>query len=227
MRGGSTITQQLAKNLLLSGERTLLRKGQELVLTALEVLLDKQRILEIYLNNVEWGEGVFGAEAAAQHYFSDGAGALGAMRSGAARGDAAAPKFFESGPARPTSPAARRRSSRAWATSNCPDADRQLLCAAPRMRRMSGSLSAEIAAAAARLVVEEGMEYGAAKRKAARDLARGALRSASCRATTTVEDEVRAYIAAVLRRHAARRTGRAARARRCAGWSAWPSSGRT
>ncbi len=68
--GGSTITQQLAKNLLLSGERTLLRKGQELVLTlALEQLLTKQRILEIYLNSVEWGEGVFGAEAAAQHYF--------------------------------------------------------------------------------------------------------------------------------------------------------------
>jgi monofunctional glycosyltransferase len=68
--GGSTITQQLAKNLLLSGERTLLRKGQEFILTfALEIMLSKQRILEIYLNNVEWGEGVFGAEAAAQHYF--------------------------------------------------------------------------------------------------------------------------------------------------------------
>jgi monofunctional biosynthetic peptidoglycan transglycosylase len=68
--GGSTITQQLAKNLLLSGERSLLRKGQELVLTlVLEQVLTKERILEIYLNNVEWGEGVFGAEAAAQHYF--------------------------------------------------------------------------------------------------------------------------------------------------------------
>lgn len=68
--GGSTITQQLAKNLLLSGERNLLRKAQEFVLTlALEALLDKERILEIYLNSVEWGEGVFGIEAAAQHYF--------------------------------------------------------------------------------------------------------------------------------------------------------------
>ena len=68
--GGSTITQQLAKNLFLSGERTLLRKGQELVLTfALEQLLSKRRIMEIYLNSVEWGDGVFGAEAAAQHYF--------------------------------------------------------------------------------------------------------------------------------------------------------------
>jgi len=75
--GGSTITQQLAKNLLLSGERTLLRKGQEIVLTyALEHMLSKQRILEIYLNNVEWGEGVFGAEAAAQHYFRKSAGRL-------------------------------------------------------------------------------------------------------------------------------------------------------
>ncbi len=68
--GGSTITQQLAKNLFLSGERTLVRKGQEFVLTMLlEHLLSKQRILEIYLNSVEWGEGVFGAEAAAQHYY--------------------------------------------------------------------------------------------------------------------------------------------------------------
>ncbi|WP_298931668.1 monofunctional biosynthetic peptidoglycan transglycosylase [uncultured Ramlibacter sp.] len=68
--GGSTITQQLAKNLLLSGERTLLRKGQEIVLAfALEKMLGKQRILEIYLNSVEWGEGVFGAEAAAWHYY--------------------------------------------------------------------------------------------------------------------------------------------------------------
>lgn len=79
LRGGSTITQQLAKNLLLSGERTLLRKGQELVLaTALELLLDKERILEIYLNSVEWGEGVFGAEAAAQHYFRKPASRLSA-----------------------------------------------------------------------------------------------------------------------------------------------------
>ena len=68
--GGSTITQQLAKNLFLSGERTLPRKVQELALTLmLEAVLSKQRILEIYLNSVEWGEGIFGAEAAAQHYY--------------------------------------------------------------------------------------------------------------------------------------------------------------
>jgi monofunctional biosynthetic peptidoglycan transglycosylase len=87
--GGSTITQQLAKNLLLSGERTVLRKGQELVLTLmLEGLLSKQRILEIYLNNVEWGEGLFGAQAAARHYFRIDAARLGPA-GGAAGGDAA------------------------------------------------------------------------------------------------------------------------------------------
>ena len=75
--GGSTITQQLAKNLLLSGERHFVRKGQELVLTLmLETLLSKRRILEIYLNHVEWGEGVFGAEAAARHYFGKSAAQL-------------------------------------------------------------------------------------------------------------------------------------------------------
>jgi monofunctional biosynthetic peptidoglycan transglycosylase len=75
--GGSTITQQLAKNLFLSGERTFIRKGQEFVLTVmLEGLLGKQRILEIYLNHVEWGEGIFGAEAAAQHYFQKPASQL-------------------------------------------------------------------------------------------------------------------------------------------------------
>lgn len=67
--GGSTITQQLAKNLLLSGERTVLRKAQEALLALmLETALDKGRILEIYLNHVEWGEGLFGAQAAARYY---------------------------------------------------------------------------------------------------------------------------------------------------------------
>lgn len=68
--GGSTITQQLAKNLFLSGERSYLRKAQEVIITyMLEYLMSKERIFEIYLNVVEWGVGVFGAEAAAQHYF--------------------------------------------------------------------------------------------------------------------------------------------------------------
>jgi monofunctional glycosyltransferase len=67
--GGSTISQQLAKNLFLSGERSLPRKAQEFLITfMLEGLLGKRRILEIYLNHVEWGEGVFGAQAAARHY---------------------------------------------------------------------------------------------------------------------------------------------------------------
>jgi monofunctional biosynthetic peptidoglycan transglycosylase len=97
--GGSTITQQLAKNLLLSGERTLLRKGQEIVLTfALENVLSKQRILEIYLNNVEWGEGVFGAEAAAQHYFRKGAGRLTAYESARLAVMLPQPKRFEKTP---------------------------------------------------------------------------------------------------------------------------------
>ena len=99
IRGGSTITQQLAKNLLLSGERTLLRKGQELVLTyALEHLLDKRRILEIYLNHVEWGEGVFGAEAAAQHYFRKSAAQLSAWEAARLAVMLPRPRYFEQQP---------------------------------------------------------------------------------------------------------------------------------
>ena len=99
IRGGSTITQQLAKNLLLSGERTLLRKGQEFVLTLLlEHLLSKQRILEIYLNNVEWGAGVFGAEAAAQHYFRKSAARLTAAEAARLAVMLPAPKRFEKTP---------------------------------------------------------------------------------------------------------------------------------
>lgn len=97
--GGSTITQQLAKNLLLSGERNLLRKGQELVLTlTLEALLSKRRILEIYLNSVEWGEGVFGAEAAAQRYFKKPADKLSAYEAARLAVMLPSPKFFETRP---------------------------------------------------------------------------------------------------------------------------------
>jgi monofunctional biosynthetic peptidoglycan transglycosylase len=97
--GGSTITQQLAKNLFLSGERTLLRKGQELVLTLLlERLLTKQRILEIYLNNVEWGEGVFGAEAAAQYYYRKPAAKLSAYEAARLAVMLPRPKYFETRP---------------------------------------------------------------------------------------------------------------------------------
>jgi monofunctional biosynthetic peptidoglycan transglycosylase len=76
--GASTISQQLAKNLFLSGTRSWVRKGQEAVITwMLETALSKRRILELYLNYAEWGEGVFGAEAAARYHFGVSAAALG------------------------------------------------------------------------------------------------------------------------------------------------------
>jgi monofunctional biosynthetic peptidoglycan transglycosylase len=100
--GGSTITQQLAKNLFLSGERTVLRKAQEFVLTlGLEALLDKRRILEIYLNSVEWGEGLFGAQAAARHYFGLDAARLGPEHAARLAVMLPAPKRFERRPASP------------------------------------------------------------------------------------------------------------------------------
>jgi monofunctional biosynthetic peptidoglycan transglycosylase len=97
--GGSTITQQLAKNLFLSGERNFVRKGQELALSfALEAILGKRRILEIYLNEVEWGEGVFGAGAAARRYFGVGAGELGPQQAAQLAVMLPAPKRFEKRP---------------------------------------------------------------------------------------------------------------------------------
>ena len=102
MVGGSTITQQLAKNLFLSGERNFLRKAQELVLAwELEAILGKRRILEIYLNEVEWGEGVFGAAAAAQRYFGVGAAALGTQQAAQLAVMLPAPKRFEKRPGSP------------------------------------------------------------------------------------------------------------------------------
>ncbi len=77
VRGGSTISQQLAKNLFLSPRRSLLRKVQEVVITLmLELVLGKRRILELYLNVIEWGDGIYGAEAAARHYYGLGAADL-------------------------------------------------------------------------------------------------------------------------------------------------------
>jgi monofunctional biosynthetic peptidoglycan transglycosylase len=97
--GGSTITQQLAKNLFLGSERSIARKGQEFLITfMLEALLDKQRILEIYLNNVEWGEGVFGAEAASRHYFHVPAAQLGPSQAARLAVMLPAPKRFEKKP---------------------------------------------------------------------------------------------------------------------------------
>lgn len=94
--GGSTITQQLAKNLFLSGERNFVRKGQEFVITQfLELTLSKREILAIYLNNVEWGEGVFGVEAAAQHYFRKPAKQLSNYESARLAVMLPRPKYFE------------------------------------------------------------------------------------------------------------------------------------
>jgi monofunctional biosynthetic peptidoglycan transglycosylase len=94
--GGSTITQQLAKNLFLSGERTMVRKAQELVLTLmLETVLDKRRILEIYLNHVEWGEGIFGAQAAAQRYYGKPAAQIAPDEAARLAVMLPRPRFFE------------------------------------------------------------------------------------------------------------------------------------
>lgn len=80
-RGGSTITQQLAKNLFLSNQRSYLRKGQELIISVmLEQVMSKQRILELYLNLAQWGENVFGAQAAAERYFKRPASNLSAAQ---------------------------------------------------------------------------------------------------------------------------------------------------
>lgn len=75
--GGSTLTQQLAKNLFLSGHRTLVRKGEETLVTImLSLCLSKQRTLELYLNYAQWGRNVFGIEAAARHYYGISANQL-------------------------------------------------------------------------------------------------------------------------------------------------------
>ena len=100
--GGSTITQQLAKNLFLSGERTFFRKAQELVLTVvLEQCLSKQRILDIYLNSVEWGEGIFGIEAAARHYYGRSVGQLSAAEAARLAVMLPRPKYYEKFPRSP------------------------------------------------------------------------------------------------------------------------------
>lgn len=97
--GGSTISQQLAKNLFLGSERSWLRKGQEFLITfMLEGLLSKQRLLEIYLNNVEWGEGTFGAQAAALHYYRVPADQLSPNQAAHLAVMLPAPKRFEKRP---------------------------------------------------------------------------------------------------------------------------------
>ena len=100
--GGSTITQQLAKNLFLSPSRSYLRKAEEAVITVmLEAMLPKRRILEIYLNVIEWGSGVFGAEEASRHYFGATAAQLSAEQAARLAAMAPNPRFYERNPGAP------------------------------------------------------------------------------------------------------------------------------
>ena len=94
--GGSTISQQLARNLFLSPEKTYIRKGQEFLITwMLEFWMDKERIFEIYLNSVEWGDGIYGAEAAARHYFGVPASRLSAWQAARLAVMLPRPKYFD------------------------------------------------------------------------------------------------------------------------------------
>ena len=94
--GASTISQQLAKNLFLSADRTPWRKGQEAIITVMiEQVLDKRRILEIYLNVIEWGDGIFGAEAAARHYFGASAQSLAAEPAARLAAIVPNPRFYD------------------------------------------------------------------------------------------------------------------------------------
>lgn len=94
--GGSTISQQLAKNLFLSGRRTPWRKLEEALITVmLENMMDKRRIFEIYLNVIEWGNGVFGAEAAARYYFKTTAAGLGAEQAAKLAAMVPNPRYYD------------------------------------------------------------------------------------------------------------------------------------
>lgn len=94
--GGSTISQQLAKNLFLSSKKTPWRKGEEVIITLmLENVMSKRRILEIYLNVIEWGNGVFGAEAAARYYFGVPASSLTAEQSARLAAMVPNPRFYD------------------------------------------------------------------------------------------------------------------------------------
>lgn len=94
--GGSTISQQLAKNLFLSSKRTPWRKLEEAMITVmLEAVMDKRRIFEIYLNVIEWGNGVFGAEAAARHYYRTSAARLSAGQAAKLAAMVPNPRFYD------------------------------------------------------------------------------------------------------------------------------------
>lgn len=107
-RGASTITQQLAKNLYLSPSRNPLRKFRELILARrLEAELPKARILELYLNVIEWGDGIYGAEAAARTYFHESAADLDAPQAATLAAAIINPRIYS--PARPTTRLIRRQ----------------------------------------------------------------------------------------------------------------------
>ena len=94
--GGSTISQQLAKNLFLSSRKTPWRKGEEAIITLmLEKMMSKRRIFEIYLNVIEWGNGVFGAEAAARYYYKTSAASLGAPQAAKLAAMVPNPRYFD------------------------------------------------------------------------------------------------------------------------------------
>ncbi len=94
--GGSTISQQLAKNLFLTPAKTPWRKAEEAVITLMiEAVMDKQRIFEIYLNVIEWGNGVFGAEAAARHYYGISAAQLGPEQAAKLAGMVPNPRYYD------------------------------------------------------------------------------------------------------------------------------------
>ncbi|MDP2880720.1 MAG: monofunctional biosynthetic peptidoglycan transglycosylase [Azonexus sp.] len=94
--GGSTISQQLAKNLFLTPTRSYVRKAEEAIITLmLENLWSKRRILEVYLNVIEWGNGVFGAEAAARHYYNASAAQLGPEQAARLAGMVPNPRFYD------------------------------------------------------------------------------------------------------------------------------------
>ena len=94
--GGSTITQQLAKNLFLWPDKSLIRKGEEALITLMiETTWSKRRILEVYMNEIEWGTGIFGAEAAARHYFGVSAGQLNEYQAAMLASMVPSPQYYD------------------------------------------------------------------------------------------------------------------------------------
>lgn len=97
--GGSTISQQLAKNLFLTSDKNFLRKAQEAVITLmLEKVWTKARILEVYANVIEWGDGIFGAEAAAQHYYGTSAARLSSTQAARLAAMVPRPRYYQKRP---------------------------------------------------------------------------------------------------------------------------------